>query len=88
MLDRGRGLEELVDPVDLGAGLGDGADRLARRRVERLFTLDRMIDGYEALYAGALAARKAMQDPVRFPEIELPERLVAAWDRSKVSQAI
>ncbi|WP_246054916.1 glycosyltransferase [Paracoccus gahaiensis] len=60
----------------------------ARRRVERLFTLERMIEGYEALYAGALAARDPGHDPVRFPEIELPQRLVAAWDRSDLSQAI
>lgn len=50
-----------------------------RRRVEAMFTRDRMIDRYEALYGRARAGLDAPDDPVTFPEIELPtlERLVA-----------
>lgn len=42
-----------------------------RARVERLFTLDRMVDGYEALYAEAIAGRDAFAPRVRFAPHEL-----------------
>ncbi|MCJ8141242.1 glycosyltransferase [Falsirhodobacter halotolerans] len=51
---------------------------LPRARVEARFTLDRMIDRYEALYAAAIAARDAPAPSVRFPEIELPAHLAPA----------
>jgi len=44
-----------------------------RKRVEALFTRDRMIDRYEQLYETARAGRNADMPPVTFPPIELPD---------------
>ena len=43
-----------------------------RARVERLFTLERMVAGYERLYALAAAGRAVPAPPVAFSGIELP----------------
>jgi glycosyltransferase involved in cell wall biosynthesis len=42
-----------------------------RARVERHFTIERMLDGYERIYAQAMAGRDAPAPPARFPAIEL-----------------
>lgn len=44
---------------------------VARARVEALFTLDRMVDRYEALYDTAIRGTAAGLPHVTFPEIEL-----------------
>ena len=45
-----------------------------RARVERLFTLERMVAGYEDLYARAMAGRDAPAPGIAFSDIELPAR--------------
>ncbi|WP_136686166.1 glycosyltransferase [Falsirhodobacter xinxiangensis] len=44
---------------------------IPRARVERYFTLDRMVGGYEDLYQRAIEARNAHAPAVDFPPIEL-----------------
>ncbi len=62
------------DPSELAGALPE-AMRIPRTRprdrVLRLFTVDRMADGYEALYACVIAGRGASAAPVEFPAIEL-----------------
>lgn len=48
----------------------------ARRRVEMRFSQERMVEGYERLYALARAGVAEPGEPVAFPEIELPRRLL------------
>lgn len=48
--------------------------KVPRARVERLFTLERMVTGYERLYDLARAARGAAAPDIAFREIELPGR--------------
>ncbi len=48
----------------------------ARHRVETRFSLERMVEGYERLYALARASVAEPCEPVAFPEIELPECLL------------
>ncbi|MDX5349783.1 MAG: glycosyltransferase [Paracoccaceae bacterium] len=50
-----------------------------RRRVEGRFSLERMVDAYEALYTLARRSVAAEAAPVRFPRIELPASLPAHW---------
>ncbi len=77
-------VREVVGPCGAFAAPGDvaglaraidGAARLpraaSRARVESLFSLDRMIDGCEALYAEAAAARDADWPEIRFSRREL-----------------
>ena len=45
--------------------------RLARKRVERLYAMDRMVDRYEELYARVRAGLDADRPDVDFPAIEL-----------------
>ncbi|WP_067397936.1 glycosyltransferase [Falsirhodobacter sp. alg1] len=46
---------------------------IPRNRVERLFTIDRMVDRYEGLYQSAMQGLAAELPSVTFPPIELPE---------------
>ena len=63
------------DPHSLAKALIDARavprDR-PRARVERLFSLNRMLSRYETLYAQAAAGVDAPYPPVTFPPIELP----------------
>ncbi|MBB3808505.1 glycosyltransferase [Pseudochelatococcus contaminans] len=54
--------------------------RVVRARVERLFGIDSMIDGYEVEYRTAIASVHHDEPPVSFPEIEL--RVDPAFQRS------
>lgn len=52
-----------ANPASLAQAIGRALDiprRTPRDRVQRLFTLDRMLDAYEAIYALALAGRSAV----------------------------
>ncbi|MEM7488960.1 MAG: glycosyltransferase [Pseudomonadota bacterium] len=62
------------DPAALGlaARKAMGIDRrIPRARVKAMFTIDRMVDAYEALYAEARAGLGRTAPPVDFPLIEL-----------------
>lgn len=85
-LDRGAVREvvgeagRLAPPGD-AAGLAKALERaveipriVPRERVERRFTLERMVAGYEDLYARARAGRGAPMPDIAFTGIELPPR--------------
>ncbi len=70
----------LAPPGDAG-GLAKALERaveipraVPRARVERLFTLERMVAGYEELHARTVAARAAPMPDIAFSQIELPPR--------------
>ncbi|SPJ24850.1 Glycogen synthase [Palleronia abyssalis] len=68
-------------PEDLAAAIDDAARvprPIPRSRVERRFTMDRMLDGYEAAYCDVIAAQGAEWSDPDFERFKLPPRSVAA----------